>query len=268
MPQLCATSVRCLLTCSAALRCFLLLALASFSVKQAASAAEIRWLQAIVVEGPILSYWGRIDHVGTQRVRRELESNAVTTLVIRSRGGDVDAGIDLGQLVHEYRLAVVVDVECSSSCANYVFLAGSKRLVRDGAIVLWHGSIEQRDFREEASRLASDPSRSEEADRRLRRLTALREKQVRFFQMIGVDERITRIGQEPVNQGVTWTVPVADMRLFGVSDVDAPDGYGTPDYCRRWLEHRQSAGSSRSQIGCLRVRVTDDGVISAYRAIH
>lgn len=68
---------------------------------------------------------------------------AIDTLVINSQGGYTSSGRRLGQWVHEQGITVVVDELCFSSCANYVFTAAPKKIIRDGAYVGWHGSEQQ-----------------------------------------------------------------------------------------------------------------------------
>ena len=64
----------------------------------------------------------------------------VDTLVINSLGGHTTTGRRLGQWVRDQGITVVVDEFCFSSCANYIFTAAPKKIIRDGAYVGWHGS--------------------------------------------------------------------------------------------------------------------------------
>jgi len=65
----------------------------------------------------------------------------VTRLVITSGGGLVDAALDLAEAVHARHLDVEVPSTCLSSCANYVFPAGRRKLLARPGAVRWHGTM-------------------------------------------------------------------------------------------------------------------------------
>src|SRR5690606_24746850 len=54
----------------------------------------------------------------------------------------------------------------------------------------------------------------------------LRQRQAAFYAAIDVDPRLTVFGQD-IGCSCDWTIPVADMARFGVTGVEAPDGYGS-----------------------------------------
>lgn len=62
-------------------------------------------------------------------------------VVVRSLGGEVDNGLKMGEAALNRGAAVHVFDFCASSCANYLFLAGSKRCVMPDSVVLFHGGI-------------------------------------------------------------------------------------------------------------------------------
>lgn len=61
------------------------------------------------------------------------------TVVIRSGGGDVDAGIAMARAVRRSDATVVVRNICLSSCANYVLASAARRVTLPGALVGFHG---------------------------------------------------------------------------------------------------------------------------------
>lgn len=65
---------------------------------------------------------------------------------LRSRGGDIHAGMAMGREIHRRQLDVEVDVHCISSCANYLFTAGRNKYVRSPGHVKFHGGALQPDF--------------------------------------------------------------------------------------------------------------------------
>lgn len=184
------------------------------------------------IDGPITADLARAFEA-------ELSRGGVTTLVIRSNGGDVESGQSMGFLIHDARLTVVVDEYCSSSCANYIFTAAIRRVIPVGAYVVWHGSTRQKDGREfdlcgqtvsVFDGLPWLPEEIAEARSDAAGIARRRQRDLEFFERIGVDEFITRAGQEPVFHG-NFTMSVAAMARFGLTNVEAPPDYGSPAYC-------------------------------------
>ena len=65
-------------------------------------------------------------------------------LVISSPGGAVEYGIQLGEWIINNQLDVEVADYCMSSCANYVFLAGNKKILGKHSFIGFHGGLLQR----------------------------------------------------------------------------------------------------------------------------
>ncbi|MFY7863511.1 hypothetical protein [Roseateles sp.] len=198
--------------------------------------------------GHVLGVAGPVSTKMLTALRMELARGGVSTLAIKSNGGDVEAGQAIGHLIHEARLVVIVDEYCISSCANYIFTAGSRRVIPDGAYVVWHGNSFQKDGREfdrcgrTVSTLDGLPWLPAEIEERRRDAAGVARRQaedVRFFRTIRVDEYIARAGQEPKNFG-NFTMPVSSMQRLGLSAIDAPSDYGTPQYCARVASKRPS----------------------------
>jgi len=145
--------------------------------------------------------------------------NSINWLAIESPGGDVMIGMDLGELVHEHDLNVkVVNTGCHSSCANYVFTAGRLKVIEEGATVTWHGSALQHSLRT-ATRVQR---RATPSPRRL--LNRIKARQKEFFERIGVDARITIVGQD-LNCRCVWALSADDMARFGLENIEVPDNY-------------------------------------------
>lgn len=72
-------------------------------------------------------------------VVRRANGTGPATVVIRSGGGDVDAGILMGRAIHSRRATVIVRNICLSSCAHYVLASASRRVALSGALVAFHG---------------------------------------------------------------------------------------------------------------------------------
>jgi hypothetical protein len=190
--------------------------------------------------GSAVYFSGDITHRGVDALDAAIAVAPTTELHIRSGGGGITAGHRMGRLVRQHKLAVVVDQYCYSSCANYVFTAGARRIIPEGAVVVWHGNTLQKDWREfdQCGRTVSSftgvPMSPEAvAARRASAADLVRERvaDLEFFRDIGVDDYIARVGQEPRFFG-NFTLSVADMARFGVTGVEAPPGYGSAEFCR------------------------------------
>lgn len=205
--------------------------------------------------GQALFFDGFIDDEAVSRFEDELRRSTAGELWIRSTGGSVAASIRFGEAVRDAGLVVVVKGYCASSCANYVFTAGKSRII-DG-VVAWHGSLEQKDFRElhlcgrtYSSLFGTRMPQWSEAEREeaLASWNKYRARQAAFFDSIGVDEYITRAGQEPNFLRGDFTYDVATMEAFGLRNIAAPDGYGTEAWCRL-----ANAGRSKTRLNCVKV---------------
>ena len=101
--------------------------------------AEVR------IEGSTVYYTGVINGGSAYNflsIVRDAET-AIDTLVINSGGGVTTSARRIGRWIHEHGVTVVVEELCFSSCANYIFTAAPKKIIRDGAYVGWHGSEQQ-----------------------------------------------------------------------------------------------------------------------------
>lgn len=182
------------------------------------------------------SYRGEIDPEANRAFFEDVADRPVTALTITSTGGFVEAAINLGRWVHRNGVDVVVGSHCLSACANYVFPAGRRKVIRPGAVVAWHGSyrhlVETGLWRDDAAaRMARYGEDEATALARARieakRLAALED---RFFADIGVDGYLAWVGKMPPHQVTDYyTLSVADMARFGVTAVEAPAGYPPAD---------------------------------------
>jgi hypothetical protein len=131
---------------------------------------------------------------------------------------------------------------CLSSCANYVFPAAPAKTIRPGGVVAWHGSARQHGLMEQleatideqVNGLAMPSAQKASRRERMRQNTAeyLRDAQARqdaFFARIGVDERVTRIGNETYGVKGLYFLSVPDMARFGIDNVSAASDYPRTD---------------------------------------
>ncbi|MGI2114190.1 hypothetical protein ACRN9G_11400 [Shewanella frigidimarina] len=93
----------------------------------------------------VINYSGEIDPDNVAAFEQSIanSSTQITSLVITSGGGDVFAGIRLGELVYQHKLKVLVDKVCASSCANYIVTASDNVTIKQDALLGWHGGALQ-----------------------------------------------------------------------------------------------------------------------------
>ena len=92
-----------------------------------------------VVNTDVLCVKGNFYFNSSERIAAIPDPAAIKYLVIDSGGGIVLPAIQLAEMAERYRWLVVVSRSCYSSCANYVFLSDTDKIVLRGAFVMWHG---------------------------------------------------------------------------------------------------------------------------------
>lgn len=146
-------------------------------------------------------------------------------LLISSQGGDIGAGMDLGQWVRDNNLDVEVTRVCASSCANYVLPAANKKYLRKDSILIWHGSAWQSNWHVD----------QEHRETFNTHITLMRKKETDFYADISVDNLLTTYGQSKFNfldftlglfgKGtVGYDYSKADMKKFGLVNIVLLDG--------------------------------------------
>lgn len=189
-----------------------------------------------------VKYVGEMTDAGFAALERLTRGRKIQTLMVDSAGGEIVTSMDFGDWVANRKVDVVVERLCLSSCANYIFPAARTKLIQPGAVVAWHGSARQRDLLAELNQIIDErvdslklsAGEKERKRQEMRRATAdyLRGAQLRqdaFFSRIGVDEYVTRIGNEEYHIGGLYYLSVEDMARFGITNVRAPPDYEQAD---------------------------------------
>ncbi len=199
-------------------------------------------IAVISVDGESLIYRGSISRASNDRLFKLVEpiDFVPTTLVITSKGGETTAGIELGQWVFRNRLDVTVTEYCLSSCANYVFPAGLRKTLEPSAALAWHGGSMQEEWGDPCSNMPK--SVKEEglgcADiKRLQResLEEFKTAEKSFFAEIGVDQRVTVLGQYPEyvcrerTNSLGWDYSIEDMGRLGIKNIQVRNGEWRPE---------------------------------------
>ncbi|WP_299776107.1 hypothetical protein [uncultured Pseudoteredinibacter sp.] len=149
--------------------------------------------------------------------------NKLKTLEIKSGGGDIHQGMDLGEYVFKNKLNVAVNSYCFSSCANYVFTAGNNKSLPYLKALGFHGG---------ASIPGSEPDLSqvpqefrEQAQKQLKQyMEKANNREAAFYDDIGVQQRINSVGHlaqfEKQKQDFEfWYYSLEDLRSLGVRKV-------------------------------------------------
>lgn len=165
-----------------------------------------------------------------------------TTILIESHGGAAGAAMQLGMWMLDHELDVRVDTFCYSSCANYVFLAGRNKFLAPHASIMWHGGVTQPINRADLEHLLDDMlgALDDEArvavlaerprERLLEQMEAskleLIARETRFFERIGVDQRITVLGHLFERELLAadhdysgWDLALEDLDKLGVHHI-------------------------------------------------
>lgn len=184
----------------------------------------------------VVYYSGSIDKAGVEALLESAKAGPVTKLVITSGGGEVDAAINLASWVFEQKLDVEISEYCLSSCANYVFPAGNRKIIRKGSVVAWHGNyhhLKQTGLWKDdvAIRMNKYGENKETAERYVRsqvnRLVGLEQQ---FFKRISVDGYLCWVGKMPPYSAPDYYfLSRKDMARFGVTRVETPAGYENTD---------------------------------------
>lgn len=146
----------------------------------------------ISVEDSTLYWNGPIDIPGVEKAAEVFERHAISAFNVQSRGGNPMAAMQLGYLLHRNSTSLTVSNYCLEACANYVFTAAASQKLPDEAIVAWSGGALEASWTRQWGNYVVPGIRGaieKYTDSYLRRET-------RFFERIGVDQRITFYGYD------------------------------------------------------------------------
>lgn len=187
---------------------------------------------SVSVNGDELTYHGHISHAANARlfILAATSVKQLRRLVVTSQGGNVEAGMELGEWVFAEGLDVYVPKYCTSSCANYVFPAGKRKFLDHSAMLFWHGGAlqEQSDVESLCDEVDWPKEFGDCDEARMRALhdntlARIKVREAAFFAMIEVDQKITILGQYPeyhCRGGYSgWYYSIQDMETMGISDI-------------------------------------------------
>lgn len=165
---------------------------------------------------------------GLSRKLELIDGSKLSTIVVSSRGGNVDDAIEIAEFAEKHRLTVVVKDQCVSACANYIFLADVEKVVLQFSYVAWHGLPKK-------SETYSAPAA--QADNMLLALQATSIRSERFFETRGINPKISGAWPLKLNfnrstvkdwnlkrttagtKGLAWTYSQTSIEAFGVRKI-------------------------------------------------
>ena len=179
----------------------------------------------VYIEDNKLIYIGKIEKTLNEKAFLIYDESIVkpTTLAITSQGGEVHSGLDLGEWIHEKGINVEVVKGCASSCANYVFLAGKKKILHKDSVLIWHGNSYQSDMNEKVK------DGEEYA-------VIWRKREDEFYKSIGIDAKIAYWGLNDISfferlmsliqfsPIIGFDYSIQDMEKLGVTNIYLKDG--------------------------------------------
>lgn len=179
----------------------------------------------VYTQGETIFYTGPMYLPGAERFIAAIESadHPISTLVINSSGGDIEAGMMMGEVVLERELNVRVDGECFSSCANYILTTASSITLEDDSAYGWHGGAYQPAYFPLTEEFF--PGFKEYFYKMQPRETALFEK-AGVYQAVTVLPMLPEFGAE--RDAAVYTFDPATLRQLGLHALAKADPKGEP----------------------------------------
>ena len=96
--------------------------------------AEFYYIDEPISDQTYLNFKNRVTNSSAERIER---------LVINSIGGDMFAAMAIGRLLQKNGIDIEVKDFCGSSCANYIFPSGKRKLLNETSLIGYHGGLLQ-----------------------------------------------------------------------------------------------------------------------------
>jgi len=192
-------------------------------------AAQPSTAGAVRRDGDAIVFESRIDFASAARFLELLAEPGVQRLVLTSPGGLVAPALDMAQAIHARGLAVEVPASCLSSCANYLFPAGTRKLLGRPDAVAWHGNMAHVLWLQETGQ-ANWPADD------LAQARTLAEREAALYRELGVDGKVAWFGKlPPYSADEFYYLAPRDLARFGIRDVAVRAGSAPADPSRRLL---------------------------------
>ncbi len=97
--------------------------------------------QPTVVKKGILELHGPIDIAMRTRFDAAIADENITTVRIKSQGGDIVQALHIATVIEAHGINVVVHDLCTGACAQYIFIAGRKRQLEKRSLIGFMNTI-------------------------------------------------------------------------------------------------------------------------------
>ena len=179
------------------------------------------------LDAQTLAFQGRITEE-SRKAFGQLIDDETTTVVLTSRGGDVEAALDIANAIHDRGLDVVVRGHCVSSCANYLFLAGRNRMIEPDSFLGFHGTLTSLDLEAQVAEMEAAARAAGQTDEEIaaqtlsmrRGVEAIRERERAFALKVGfAPDLYVDTGFERLSAEQKSSLPDGDPVFFPSAEV-------------------------------------------------
>ena len=169
--------------------------------------------QALCVKGNIDYSLAR--DFGTYLKNTEQLGDKIRYVVISGQGGELRPAIEIGSKIGDAKLDVVVGDICASSCAQFLFVAGKRKIMLTGGVVLFHGGPIPNSMIDAMNLPASAELSIHNQNREFEEFYSARKIDMRML-TDPPDEIRARIASGEL---VMWSWPQKNLEDFGVTDI-------------------------------------------------
>ncbi|WP_304944240.1 hypothetical protein [Vallitalea guaymasensis] len=144
----------------------------------------------------------------------------VKTLVINSGGGDTYSGLRIAKVIYDSKIDVVVDKICASSAANYLFMAGRNKVVKEGSLLMFHGGVNSFDVKNLEEELKNQGASEKMIEEQKGYITMQRKLEKDFYELVGVDLKLLEYSHVITEKVGFWAPSPEVLSSFGVTNIE------------------------------------------------
>lgn len=199
-------------------------------------------MAAVLLNENTIEYTGEISDAQNARFKELLDSNfeRITSISITSGGGNINAGMDLAEIIFKNQLDIIIPTFCFSSCANYLIPAASNKTFGTNAVIGWHGDAASARWRDADidAMVSSLTGKEKQAEWLALRahynqiIEQAKERETALYKKWRVNPDIMRLGLKGnvkdavlANKARGWTYSVDAMAFFGLSNLPPSDSW-------------------------------------------
>lgn len=197
-------------------------------------------MAAVSLNENTIEYTGEITDAQNARFKELLSSNIdrIASITVTSGGGNINAGMDLAELIFNNQLDIIIPTFCFSSCANYLIPAANQKVFGTNAVIGWHGDAASARWRDaDIDAMVSSLTGKEKQTKWLalrahydRIIEQAKERETALYEKWQVNPDIMRLGLKGnvkdavlANKARGWTYSLDAMAFFGLSNLPSSD---------------------------------------------